>query len=134
MNPTKHTDLNEILEIFDQVYLKNKLSIVKVDENTINLIIKFNIIFDEVTHEIKLYKNYMNNNDKFNLLYNEIKMLQKKVDNVTTNKNNEIELIKKKVFEMDSNLNKKTEEINILKESIKEKNLFIKEQKDILIR
>ena len=134
LNPSKHSDLNEILEIFDQVYLKNKLSIVKVDENTINLIIKFNIIFDEVTHEIKLYKNYMNNNDKFNLLYNEIKMLQKKVDNVTTNKNNEIELIKKKVFEMDSNLSKKTEEINILKESIKEKNLFIKEQKDILIR
>ena len=98
LNPSKHRDLNEILEIFDQVYLKNKLSIVKVDDNTISLIIKFNIIFDEVTHEIKLYKIYMNTDDKFNLLYNEIKSLQKKMDNITTNKNNDIEQLKKKII------------------------------------
>ena len=40
LNPSKHSDLNEILEIFDKVYLKNKLSISKVDDNTISLIIK----------------------------------------------------------------------------------------------
>ena len=134
LNPSKHRDLNEILEIFDQVYLKNKLSIVKVDDNTISLIIKFNIIFDEVTHEIKLYKIYMNTDDKFNLLYNEIKSLQKKMDNITTNKNNDIEQLKKKLSDMDSTLNQKNEEINAIKESIKSNNLFIKEQKEILIR
>ena len=134
LNPSKHRDLNEILEIFDQVYLKNKLSIVKVDDNTISLIIKFNIIFEEVTHEIKLYKIYMNNDDKFNLLYNEIKILQNKIDSVTTNKNNDIEQLKKKLSDMDSTLNKKNEEINIIKESIKGNNLFMKEQKEILMR
>jgi hypothetical protein len=116
LNPSKHSDLNEILEIFDKVYLKNKLSINKVDDNTISLIIKFNIIFDEVTHELKLYKIYMNNNDKFNLLYNEIKLLQKKVDSVTINKNNEIDQIKKKITEMDIDLKKKNEEIKVIKE------------------
>ena len=134
LNPSKHTDLNEILDIFDQVYFKKKLSIVKVDDNTISLIIKFNIIFDEVTHELKLYKIYMNNNDKFNLLYNEIKLLQRKVDNVNINKNNEIEQIKKKINEMDFNLKKKNEEINIIKESINEKKIIINKQNEILIK
>ena len=134
LNPSKHTDLNEILEIFDKVYLKNKLSILKEDDNTVSLIIKFNIIFDEVTHELKLYKIYMNNNDKFNLLYNEIKILQQKIDTITVNKNDEIEKIKSKVKEMDLNLNKKSEEINSIKQSIEEKKLIINKQNEILIR
>ena len=96
LNPSKHTDLNEILEIFDKVYLKNKLSIIKVDDNTVSLIIKFNIIFDEVTHELKLYKIYMSSNDKFNFLYNEIKLMQQKIKNITIKKNKEIEQIQKK--------------------------------------
>ena len=134
LNPSKHSDLNEILEIFDKVYLKNKLSINKVDDNTISLIIKFNIIFDEVTHELKLYKIYMNNNDKFNLLYNEIKLLQKKVDSVTINKNNEIDQIKKKITEMDIDLKKKNEEIKVIKESIKKNNIIINEQNQLLLK
>ena len=134
LNPSKHSDLNEILEIFDKVYLKNKLSISKVDDNTISLIIKFNIIFDEVTHELKLYKIYMNNNDKFNLLYNEIKLLQQKIDNISLNKNNEIENIKNKLKEMDSNLNKKNEEINNIKKSYEENKLIVNQQNEILIR
>ena len=134
LNPSKHTDLNEILDILDKVYLKKKLSILKVDDNTISIIIKFNIIFDEVTHELKLYKIYMNNNDKFNLLYNEIKLLQKKVDSTNINKNNEIEQIKKKIIEMDNNLKKKNEEINIIKESINEKNIIINKQNEILMK
>ena len=134
LNPSKHTDLNEILEIFDKVYLKNKLSILKVDDNTVSLIIKFNIIFDEVTHELKLYKIYMNNNDKFNLLYNEIKILRQKIDIITVNKNDEIEKIKSKMKEMDLNLNKKSEEIDSIKQSIEEKKLIINKQNEILIR
>ena len=134
LNPSKHSDLNEILEIFDKVYLKNKLSISRIDDNTISLIIKFNIIFDEVTHELKLYKIYMNNNDKFNLLYNEIKLLQQKIDNISLNKNNEIENIKNKLKEMDSNLNKKNEEINNIKKSYEENKLIVNQQNEILIR
>ena len=119
LNPSNHSDLNKILDIFDKVYLKNKLSIIKVDDNTISLIIKFNIIFEEFTHELKLYKIYVNNNDKFNLLYNEIKLLQKKLTVFTINKNNEIDQIKKKITEMDLDLKKKNEEIKVIKESIK---------------
>ena len=134
LNPSKHSNLNEILDILDKVYLKNKLSILKVDDNTINLIIKFNIIFDEVTHELKLYKIYMSSNDKFNFLYNEIKLMQQKIENITINKNKEIELIQKKIKEMDLNLNKKNEEINNINLAIKERESIINEQKDMLIK
>ena len=134
LNPSKHSNLNEILDILDKVYLKNKLSILKVDDNTINLIIKFNIIFDEVTHELKLYKIYMSSNDKFNFLYNEIKLMQQKIENITINKNNEIEQIQKKIKEMDLNLNKKNEEINNINLAIKERESIINEQKDMLIK
>ena len=134
LNPSKHSNLNEILDILDKVYLKNKLSILKVDDNTINLIIKFNIIFDEVTHELKLYKIYMSSNDKFNFLYNEIKLMQQKIENITINKNKEIEQIKKKIKEMDLNLNKKNEEINNINLAIKERESIINEQKDMLIK
>ena len=134
LNPSKHSNLNEILEIFDKVYLKNKLSILKVDDNTISLIIKFNIIFDEVSHELKLYKIYMNNNDKFNFLYNEMKLMQQKLDNITTNKNKEIEKIQKQIKEMDINLNKKNEEINNINISLKERETIIIEQKELLIK
>ena len=134
LNPSKHSNLNEILDIFDKVYVKNKLSIIKVDDNTISLIIKFNIIFDEVSHELKLYKIYMNNNDKFNFLYNEMKIMQQKLDNITANKNKEIEEIQKKIKEMDLNLNKKNEEINNINLSIKERENIIIEQKELLIK
>ena len=134
LNPSKHSNLNEILDIFDKVYLKNKLSILKVDDNTISLIIKFNIIFDEVSHELKLYKIYMNNNDKFNFLYNEMKIMQQKLDNITTNKNKEIEKIQKQIKEMDINLNKKNEEINNINISLKERETIIIEQKELLIK
>ena len=134
LNPSKHSNLNEILNIFDKVYLKNKLSISKVDDNTISLIIKFNIIFDEVTHELKLYKIYMNTNDKFNFLYNEIKLIQQKLENVNTNKNNEIEQIQKKIKEMDLSLIKKNEEINKINLAIKERENIINEQKEMLIK
>ena len=134
LNPSKHSNLNEILDILDKVYLKNKLSILKVDDNTINLIIKFNIIFDEVTHELKLYKIYMSSNDKFNFLYNEIKLMQQKIENITINKNKEIEQIQKKIKEMDLNINKKNEEINNINLAIKERESIINEQKDMLIK
>ena len=134
LNPSKHSNLNEILDIFDKVYLKNKLSISKVDDNTISLIIKFNIIFDEVTHELKLYKIYMNTNDKFNFLYNEMKLIQQKLENINTNKNNEIEQIQKKIKEMDLNLLKKSEEINNINTAIKERETIINGQKEMLIK
>ena len=134
LNPSKHSNLNEILDIFDKVYLKNKLSILKVDDNTISLIIKFNIIFDEVTHELKLYKVYMSMNDKFNFLYNEIKLMQQKLENITTNKNNEIAQIQNKIKEMDLNLISKNEEINKINLVIKDRENLINEQKEMLIK
>ena len=134
LNPSKHSNLNEILDIFDKVYLKNKLSILKVDDNTISLIIKFNIIFDEVTHELKLYKVYMSMNDKFNFLYNEIKLMQQKIENITTNKNNEIAQIQNKIKEMDLNLTSKNEEINKINLVIKDRENLINEQKEMLIK
>ena len=76
----------------------------------------------------------MDIDDKFNLLYNEIRLLQKKIDNITENKNNEIEQIKKKINEMDFNLKKKNEEINDINKTINEKNLIIQRQSELLLK
>ena len=127
LNPNKHSNLNIILNIIDQVYSKNKISLSEVDDNTIKILIKFNIIFEEVTHELTLYKIYMNTDDKYNLLYNEIKTMQNNFITVTNNKDNEINQLKLKLNEMINNLNKKNEEINNFKQIINEKDKVIDE-------
>ena len=93
LNPSKYSNLELILKIFDNIYKKNKILIKLNDDNSINILIKLLNAFDEeIINEIKLYKQYMNNNDKFNILFNQIKLIK----NIKNNKvdNNEIEEIK----------------------------------------
>ena len=75
LNPSKFSNLDLILKLLDNIYLKNQISIKINDDNSCNLLIKLNNIFnEEILGEFKLFKEYMNNKDKFNFLFNYIKL------------------------------------------------------------
>ncbi len=77
LNASNHSNFE--LKIFDKINKMNKISIKINDDNSCNLIFKILDYFEgeEIIKEIKLYKEYMNDNDKFNILYNEIKLMKK---------------------------------------------------------
>ena len=95
LNASNHSNFQLI--IFDKIYKMNKISIKINDENSCNLIFKILDYFkgEEIIKEIKLYKEYMNDNDKFNILYNEINLMKKERSNKEYNK--EIEEMKNKI-------------------------------------
>ena len=95
LNPNKYSNYELILKIFDKLYNKNNILIDKIDEDNINIKIKYSILYDDIEKEIKLYKEYMNINDKINIMYNQFKLL---------NTNNNIEL-KKENEEMRKEIN-----------------------------
>ena len=101
LNSSKYSNLELILNIFDIIYEKNKIIIEIKDDNSCNLLIKLINIFEkEVEKEIKLYKEYMNNNDKFNILFNKIKLLNysnhSSEDNSNIDKNLSVNKLNKK--------------------------------------
>ena len=57
LNPSKYSNLELILKIFDSIYKKNKILININDDNSINILIKLiNAFEEEIINEIKLYK------------------------------------------------------------------------------
>ena len=127
LNPSKYSNLDLILNIFDKIYNKNKLLININDENYCNLLIKLkNIVEEEIINEIKLYKEYTNINDKFNIIYNKIKLnKENKLEN-----NKQIENIKNEINNIKIDINKKEEEI---KDKINKQDNNIKEINDKII-
>ena len=122
LNSSNYSNLEQILQIFDKLYKKNKILININDENSCDILIKLiNIFEEEVTNEIKLYKEYMNNNDKFNILYNQLKLI-----NSSTNINESNSEIESKL----NDLNKKEEEI---KNILNKKDILIKELNEKLL-
>ena len=76
LNSAKYSNLELILKIFDSIYEKNKILVNINEDNSCTLLFRvINLFEEEVVKEIKLYKEYMNNDDKFNILYNKIKLL-----------------------------------------------------------
>ena len=64
LNPLKYSNLELILKIIDNLYKRNKIYININDENSCNLLFKLTNTFDEdFMSDIKIYKEYMNNND-----------------------------------------------------------------------
>ena len=122
LNPTKYSNLELVLCIFDKVY-ENKKFIINIsnDESCI-LIIKFVNVIVEGTYEVKLYKNYMKINDKFNMLFNQIKLLKNNNNNILDNYT--IEKMNGKINELNNKINKKDEEI---KDLINKKDIIINE-------
>jgi len=135
LNALKYSNLESVLKIFDIIYEKNKILISVVDDNSCNLLIKqINIFEKEVINEIKLYKEYMSNNDKFNILYNKIKFLNNGGSINETLKlgdDMDIESIKKKLNELTIKMNKREEEI---KNMLNIKNNTIEEIKEKLLK
>ena len=108
LNTSNHSFFD--LKIFDKINKLNNISIKNNDDNSYTLNIKiFDYFQDEKLVEIKLYKEFMNNNDKFNILFNEIKLNKKENDKIENNK--EIEDIQNKINELNINMNKKEKNI-----------------------
>lgn len=67
LNPLKYSNLELIWKIIDNLYKRNKIYININDENSCalnNLLFKLTNTFDEdFMSDIKIYKEYMNNND-----------------------------------------------------------------------
>ena len=123
LNSSKYSNLELILNIFDNFYEKKKIFIKINDDNSCNLLIKIiNMFEDEVVKEIKLYKEYMNIEDKFNLLYNKIKTLNipniNNYNHIAYNNENENENIKNKLNELSINMSKREKEIKEINDKL----------------
>ena len=74
LNPSKFSNFELILKIFDKLYNKDNILIEEIDNDNINLKIRYSIFYDDIEKEIKLYKEYMNIDDKINIMYNQLKL------------------------------------------------------------
>ena len=124
LNQKKYYDLSLILKLFDKIYGNQKLFIKINNDNSCTLIIKFINALEEETFEIKLYKNFMKEEDKYNLLFNEIKSLKNKNNNIN---NEKIEQMNNRINELENKIEQKNEEI---KKIINEKDVIINSMKD----
>ena len=93
LNPIKYSNLELILNIFDEIYKNNNIFIKINNDESCILIIKFINVLKESRYEFKLYKNYSKINDRFNILFNEIKLL----------KNDKIKELNNKIEEKERN-------------------------------
>ena len=117
LNINKFYEPDKLINIFNKLYHNNKISINQSDD-TINLIIKYNILYEELIYEIKLNKVKMIIEDKFIALYNQIYYLTNKFQD------NNIKDINNEINELNISLNEKEKE---LKNIINEKDNIIKE-------
>ena len=119
LNSIKYNNLDLILDIFDEVYKNNKLSIdILNDESCVLIINLFNVLTAK-KYEIKLVKNCMKEKDKFDMLFNQFKLLKK-----NNYDNDKIEEMNNKINELNNKIDKKDEEI---KDIINKKDLVINE-------
>ncbi len=118
LNPSKYSNLEVILNIFDSIYKKNQISIEKNDENSYNLLIKILNPFDEeIINKIKLYKKYFNDTDKYNYLLSKIELIQNWNNNLRVNE--EVIDLKNKVNKLNNDLIQKDNVIKEMNENIK---------------
>ena len=117
LNPIKYSNLELILNIFDEIY-KNKNIFIKInnDESCI-LLIKFINVLKESEYEFKLYKNYTKINDKFNILFNEVNLLKNKAF-YNNEMNNTIKNLNNKIEELEEIINNKDILINEMNNKI----------------
>ena len=129
LNSSKYSNSEMIYKLFDNKNKKNQISINIIDDNSYNLLIKsLNAFEEEITTEIKLIKEFMNDNDKFKYLFRILKLM--KNNNSNLEGKGEIENIKNKLKELSSNINEKDKEI---KEELKEKDTIIQKLNEKII-
>ena len=118
--PSKYSNSEIILKIFDNKYKKNQIKVNMIDDNSCNIIIKtFNPLEEEITTEIKLIKEFMSDNDKLKYIFDNIKLIK---NNNKTGEKEELENIKNKLNELNLYINKRDKEI---KDELKEKDTII---------
>jgi len=129
LNPSIYSNSEIILKIFDNKSKKNKISIIYIDDNSYNILIKsLNAFEKEISTEIKLIKEFMNDNDKFKYIYSIIKLM--KNNNKIGGINEEIEKLKNKINELKLNINERDKEI---KNELKEKDIIIQKLNEKII-
>ena len=119
LNSNKFTDSKKVLNIFNQFYLNNKISIEQKNDNSIYLIIYYTILYEQNKLELKLDKGKITIEDKLNILYNQIKFLTNKIKSKDEIKNNTNE-----INELNISINEKEKQ---LKNLIEEKDNIIDE-------
>ena len=125
LNSSKYSNSEIILKIFDNKIKKNKITINVVDENSYSILIKsLNVFEEEMTTEIKLIKEFMNDNDKFKYIFSIIKLMKNNY------KIGEIENINNKLNELNSNINKRNKEIE---DELKDKDTIIQKLNEKII-
>jgi len=129
LNSSKYSNSEMILKIFDNKNKKNQISIKVIDDNSYNILIKsLNAFEEEITTEIKLIKEFMNDNDKFKYMFSFLKLMKNNNNNL--GEKGEIENIKNKLNELNFNINEKNKEI---KEELKEKDIIIQKLNEKII-
>jgi len=127
LNPSKYSNSEIILKIFDDK--KNQISINVVNDNFYKILIKsLNEFEEEITTEIKLNKEFMNDNDKFKYIFSILKLIMK--NNNKIGEKREMENIKNKINELNTNINKKDTIIQKLNEKIFNQENIIKKIND----
>ena len=129
LNSSLYSNPEIILKIFDNKSKKNQISININDDNSYKILIKsLNAFEEEITTEIKLIKEFMNDNDKFKYIFSIIKIMEN--NNNIGGENEEIEHIKHKLNELNLNINKRNKEI---KDELKEKDIIIQKLNEKII-
>ena len=129
LNPSIYSNSEIILKIFDNKNKKDQISINNIDDNSYKILIKsLNAFEEEITAEIKLIKDFLNDNDNFKYIFS-ILILIKNYDKIG-GENEEIENLKNKINELKLNINQKDKEI---KDELKEKDIIIQKLNEKII-
>ena len=124
LNLVKYSNLELILKLFDELYKNNKLFIILNSEYEFCiLLIKLINASVQNNYEIKLYKNYIKEDNKFNMLYNQFKIFLNKNEEQINELNIKFE---QKENEIKNVLNKKDNIINEMKKELTEQQNRIK--------
>ena len=129
-----YDNLENILELINDVYLNNKISLISNNEN-MNLIIKYPIGFREHEFTLTLNKKQFEINNDFNILFNKIKLFKKNKKKITEEKLNDFEKLLNNLQKcIVDKLNDNKEVITDLKNKLKENNNLLKEKDDTIKR
>ena len=118
----KFSDSNKLLNLFGQIYQRNKMSINQIDNNNIILMIQYELLYEENQYEIQLKKTRMTNDDKFNVLYNQIIILTTKIKY-----QDDIKFINNKISELKNIIKEKNDIIDELSNKILIQEKMLKE-------
>ena len=118
----KFSDSNKLINLFGQIYQRNKMSINQIDNNNIILMIQYELLYEENQYEIQLKKTRMTNDDKFNVLYNQIVILTTKIKY-----QDDIKFINNKISELKNIIKEKNDIIDELSNKILIQEKMLKE-------